>query len=359
MIWSVIVFVESALIILSNALTLVVFLWKFRRRKPCILLINLTIADLLVGLAVLNTGIKSLSPKKHPPPKKGLGCVKLGHTFTVVLFILTTLGSLVSLALISLERAFAVFKPFQHRVTKKINYFYGILAAWIISAIPCVAEFVFRCHPDRHEINLGLAVPVVLSALIIIIAPYICIYIKLRYYPAFQHNHATQKQMKLCRTMFCAAVACIVTSLPHAALMVYSNTCSRPCRVSFLLMEGSRLLQFSNSFVNLAIYAWKMPKFRAEVKTLLCICCRENVDGVQIPASRSITSHSGSISLNNIAASLTQSSSAISTSDVTPTFINLTFKHSPTTPSTNRVDTEEGSATDTMSASGAVKQLAQ
>jgi hypothetical protein len=99
----------SIAITVGNAIALAVFL-----RKSSYLLVNLTTADLLVGVSRTIAGINFESE------------FNLSEIFERFLIMLTTCISIVTLSVISVERVLAVFWPFHHRLAKRWNYFTAI-----------------------------------------------------------------------------------------------------------------------------------------------------------------------------------------------------------------------------------------
>ncbi|XP_015747457.1 PREDICTED: apelin receptor B-like [Acropora digitifera] len=118
-----IVIIEATLVCLGNAFTIFVF-WRQRAslKKACCLLVNLAIADLLVGASTLVRVAGKPSPKHQP--------LFLGDISSVFFCLFTTV-SVLCLLVISLERAYAVLWPLRHRVARTRTYIIGIAFAWI------------------------------------------------------------------------------------------------------------------------------------------------------------------------------------------------------------------------------------
>ena len=125
-----IILFESLLIFSGNSFTIFVF-WKNRSKlkRTSFLLINLAVADLLVGLSQMiitggfyipdsfQTNITSVEDNlKHSL----LGGFQLSLPFASVFF----------LVLISLERAYALIWPLRHRVASIRGYIYSAIFVW-------------------------------------------------------------------------------------------------------------------------------------------------------------------------------------------------------------------------------------
>lgn len=131
---------ESLIICTGNAFTIFVF-WNQRSsslRRACYLLINLAVVDLLVGVAELVTLATEYIPLLFGDTSSLDDFVKKAHRVSTLLLMFSTM-SIISLAVISLERALAILRPFVHRTisTRVYNYIHSIAFVWV-SGI-CVA----------------------------------------------------------------------------------------------------------------------------------------------------------------------------------------------------------------------------
>ena len=121
---------ESLIIVIGNIFTICVF-WKHRTRlkRTSFLLINLAVADLLVGL--VETIV--LGTSKIPVQFEEQRLVKW-PVYTDILVATQgtlSLASVSFLALISLERAYALIWPLRHRVASVRNYIYSAIFVWV------------------------------------------------------------------------------------------------------------------------------------------------------------------------------------------------------------------------------------
>ena len=116
-------------IAIINVFTVVAFVRnRHLRKRTTYLIINLTVADLLVGAV---TG-----------PQEAFGQdLKLGHGFSWQGFSILTSGlifplaSQANLSLISLERLHATLFPFRHCLIEKWLYFKVIIGSWMITLL--------------------------------------------------------------------------------------------------------------------------------------------------------------------------------------------------------------------------------
>ncbi|XP_031564291.1 pinopsin-like [Actinia tenebrosa] len=271
--WTVVFTFEAFFIVLCNFLALCVFAKrKFLLCRSCYLLINLTVADLLVGISAVFSGYEIISLERSEI-KSFMTCENKLFDAFATLFLLFTVASLMSLVLIAIERACSIFMPFRHRVAKTRYYNAGIAFIWLISGIPSVS-LLPQCESlpiNNKLVTLSLLLILVIPSFVILVSSYVAIYIKLRFFPVFQHNNSTQRQIKLCRTLCIATVTSIIAVLPHNIVLTTLELCTS-CTLSVNAVLTTKAFIFGNSFINLAIYALKIPEFWNELKKILCNC---------------------------------------------------------------------------------------
>ena len=142
---------EATVIIIGNSFTIFVF-WT--------LLINLAVADLLVGIsAPIFLATKKIPSEMTPIPRNPSIAFQLLASSTSVFF----------LALISLKRAFAVLWPIRHRATNTRAYIYSIAIVWAIGL--CMFGL---CMLGMYHTNVEwkyVFVPINASLLVSLLAP--------------------------------------------------------------------------------------------------------------------------------------------------------------------------------------------
>ena len=114
--WLTVYGVEAVAIVMLNALTALIYLKERSLRKPNMyLLINLTIADILIGgVLILNVWFFGSDCNFWTSDLN-----ELSNLVIIALFRFFPLASATNLAAISLERVHAIFRPFAHRLVKK------------------------------------------------------------------------------------------------------------------------------------------------------------------------------------------------------------------------------------------------
>ena len=261
---------ECAIISIGNIFTIYVF-WTHRKRlkRTSILLINLAVADLLVGLTEL-PGIASGTIPQHFV--KGKMMKETTHdNMTVIIPTMFSCTSLFCLVLISLERAYAVIWPLRHRVASTKMYICGTAVVWAggLTVATLLSLNSFKVFGYTYAM-----VPVcvmIFSSLVIICISYLSIRTRLQFraVPAAKHQnrHNNEEQnMKLSRTLFIVIAASFVCWLPGSVSYFIYVFCE--CEFSVPLLYSGTLFNIGSSIVNPIIYSFRMPIFKEMLKRL-------------------------------------------------------------------------------------------
>ena len=133
--WAVILAMEMLAVFLGNAIAIAVF-WKQRStlERTYYLLINLSIADVLVGAGKIENLVNNVWYLTHATP------ANWGNFAVVDVF--SALTSLSFLTLISIERLYAIAWSFLHRTTTTTVYIYSIAITW---SLPAMITIVYLC----------------------------------------------------------------------------------------------------------------------------------------------------------------------------------------------------------------------
>ena len=264
----IIYILEAVFIIIGNSFTIFVF-WKQRlhQKQTCFLLINLTVADLLVGISELI----GLSTGKFDKMTAVRGRQKKDDMFLSALPQLASSTSVFFLALNALERVYAVLYPFRHRVTNTRCYIYAAVIAWVLGLCTAGLFLLPNYFINVEKIYFSLSIHIsLLIALLVICASYIKIRKRLRSTSpeiAPQINRSTEHNLRLSKTMFKVIAVSLVFWLP--AFVVYTvrdfcNQCFSPSVLWFV-----NVLHLENSMVNPFVYTFRMPIFKDALKKLL------------------------------------------------------------------------------------------
>ena len=180
--WLVVYICEAVLILTGNSITVYIS-WSIRKRlkRTSYLLINLAVADALVGIAIvlfLWEAIAEILERN----------VNLGIVTTATMVdLIGTISSVLSMALISLERMLAILWPFRHRLLNACYYHVSIGFIWLVSALSMFSNL--HLDPDTTKVDNAYSIfttTTYISSVVIIVVAYAAIWISTRRtkYPA-------------------------------------------------------------------------------------------------------------------------------------------------------------------------------
>ena len=251
--------IEAVLIIVRNSLAIFVFRTQtFRQRRTCLLLINLSAADLLVGVA------ESVNLAAKKIPTRGQDGDATSPFLPFLIFASCT--SIFFLALISLERVCAVLWPFRHRVWSLQIYVCCIITVWFIGLVFGVLLLLSLYF---KEVNWGYVLATIHVCLFVCFLVSCISYVKIRRRvictPREQNtfntsNHLDARSARLSRTLFGIFAISFLLWLPAVVVYVAKNFCQR-C-IPPVLDEFVHSLRLANSMVNPLVYSFKLPAFK-------------------------------------------------------------------------------------------------
>ena len=179
-IWLGVFISEFIVILVINAITLIAFARKhYLQKRTTYLIINLVVADLLVGAVA---GALRIFQTLEMEP---------GHAFVGKYFIILTfkntlsLSSLANLIFIALERLHASLCPFRHYLIENGAYYKIIISSWLLCLLLASVSAVVYQYGQAAVLYLWVSY-IVLTLLIIIIS-YVVIVVKVKSNPHAQH----------------------------------------------------------------------------------------------------------------------------------------------------------------------------
>ena len=131
----------ATLIVAGNILNIWMFFKLRRRKRSSFLLIGLGVADLLVGGLAIPLFIAAFESAS----------ITTRRVFNIV-DMFTSTSSIYTLAVISLERMFAIGWPLRHRTANFRVYICAISIPWIIAAIFTVLTDVYVYIIKRYSV---------------------------------------------------------------------------------------------------------------------------------------------------------------------------------------------------------------
>ena len=274
-VFCVVLSIEDFLICIGNTFTIYVF-WKKRRtlQKASYLLINLAVADLLVGVLQIISLATQVQPPlfNYPEFNIHISNSRKSHFLTCIQIIFAC-SSVFSLAVISLERVYAVVWPLHHRTVSSRVYFTSIGFIWAAGIgagtlyLLSVADVL---SPIYAEVPIN---GTILSSLFVVCSSYMIIRTRVRRTPLIFDNQRRRnmvRNIKLSNTLFIMISLSLICWLP--ATVTY--TLDRWCQYCFprIVMLVTIVLQMANSIVNPVVYCYRMPMFKEELKRCLANC---------------------------------------------------------------------------------------
>ena len=259
--WSSAFGLLAVLIVTGNFFSIWVFHRQRSRKRSYFLLISLAVADLMVGLFAIPIFIISSTEYSY-----------LRWLVPTSFDAFTGLTSIYTLAVISLERMFAIVCPLRHRTLTSRNYIYAIAIPWIAAAVFVTVLILYSYEIIKHPSYRFLLLLFQTTPLLTMCVAYFSIWIKRKSTKGIR-NHRAARESKLANTLFLVTGASLITWTPYQMINNLSYFEGLGFRISSTIFYLSKILQFSNSLVNVVIYPQRIPEFETILKNIIH-CCR-------------------------------------------------------------------------------------
>ena len=252
--WFAVLLTVSVAIVTVNLISIILFIKnRSLRTRAMYLVINLTIADMLVG------GFSN---------------------FYLFQYLIYTCDSLTNIAAISLDRMHATIRPFRHRLIKKWVYGVTIAGVWVL-----VGTGLFFITGSGILIQYTKDFfywwqSYICFCLFVICVSYSSIIVKFLCGTHPQHHGAANKQRKLTVTLFIMTIVSLLAWLPYA-VYTFSNKKLIAFQKEVRLELSLTILYFMNSLVNPIVYTIRIPEFRKAF--LLLFKCQRRQNARDIP----------------------------------------------------------------------------
>ena len=267
-VFSVVIGTECLIICVGNAFTIFVF-WNHcfgSLRRTCYLLLNLAMVDLLVGVVGPIAFVTRSMPSLRETPC--CGKMSVAHFFLIFVAMFSTI-SVVSLAVISLERTFAVLRPLVHRTTSARVYIYCVAFTWAAGITVTSLYILPALGVSRVRYTNLISIIVITSCLCIICISYTVIRSHLkRSFQVFDCNQRRnmERDIKLSKTLFVVIALSLACWLPAVILYAVSDFC-HSCVSEGVVMVAT-VLHLGNSVVNPVAYSCRLPIFKKTLKKI-------------------------------------------------------------------------------------------
>ena len=272
--WATCFAVMDLLIVVGNSLTIATLLKRNFRKGPHFSLINLAVADLLVGCTIpLYIARAVMAPHNRK---------KLSFAWYQSVF--TSVSAIFHLLVISLERLHAILRPFRHRQLSLKAYWVTIAVPWIFSLCLTISIFMLRklTFFKRSDV-VFFSIAFLTTPLLVTCCSYFAIWKKRRKSRDKVRSFRQRQEARFSRTIFLVIAASFLTCLPFRLCYIVRGlwpTTLVPWSVIFV----KDLLRFSNSFVNFVVYFLRFPSYRKALFSSACPVKRRNTKLQQPPS---------------------------------------------------------------------------
>lgn len=271
--WTVAFAVAGTLAVVVNILTLYIFFkTKALRARKHVMIINLGVADLLF----LATGIPLYVIHVLQP---SIISFLMLHIFSR----LSKLASVITLAVIAVERMHATVRPLRHKVLSSRLFIRTVELIWISAAILTTFTTLEITGVVKHDSISSILVPTITILVIaVIVSCYVIIWI------TFQGRRRQnlgdlidqEKEKALAVTLLLVSGGFMVTWSPPMLYLAITRVCSSCIQPSQTRMGWVFLLFAIQSLINPIIYCLRLPMFKvtlkADVKRIYLKCFRRN-----------------------------------------------------------------------------------
>ncbi|XP_020620373.1 uncharacterized protein LOC110058125 [Orbicella faveolata] len=259
-VWLPVFVTEFVVISIINAITIAAFARiRHLRKHSTYLVINLTVADLLVGAVAGPLLVFHKHEESDGVTLPRLILLAIGTNFLI--------ASQVNLSLISLERLHATLFPFRHCLIRKWLYFKIIVGSWLVSFLIAIV---------LHILPRG-ALPYVWASfstvtLLVLAVCYIIIIVNVQRSHRSEHHGLIHTERKLSVTLLMVTGVSVLTILP---LAVYKSIPIDPQKKSSNTSGVDMdvvlfVIYLASCIVNPLVYAIRMQGFRKAIRNLAC-----------------------------------------------------------------------------------------
>ena len=268
--WLAVGLTECVAIVTLNIITIVVFIKNRNlRKRSTYLVINLAVADMLVGGFATHDLFYGVG--SHCNVWKYRLIAPWADYFLFPLLRFFPLSSLTNIAAISVERLHVTLRPFRHRLITKWVYALIIAVVWVTAVLLSIALTVLLqlkglsyFHYCWNSFNA--------ICLLVICISYASIIIKVRCGAQPQHHGAASRERKLTMTLLIVTVVSLLLYLPdnifyflaYTTDVIKSMSNVASVRLTYILL----VIFYANSLVNPILYAIRMPEYRSAVLAL-------------------------------------------------------------------------------------------
>ena len=270
-VWTVLFTSEALAIVCGNLFSIVKFAETGQlHRRSSYLLINLAVADILVGACAIPMFVYLSGGQGQ------LWSINAGpviEAFTAI-DVLSGLGSILSLTLVSLERLSATLWPLRHRQLKTRVYKLGIVLVWLVACVTTATGTIMRYTSPSVKILFYISVVILSVSCVTIFVTNLIIWIHVSNRKLLSHNqNASTQERRLTITLLIVTLVSLSAWLPFTVINIVNNVYA--FSLSATLIYSTKLLHYGNSCANVFVYSWSIVEFRKTLQEI--ICCQVSI----------------------------------------------------------------------------------
>ncbi|XP_032219339.2 adenosine receptor A3 isoform X2 [Nematostella vectensis] len=267
--WCIAYITIDACILIGNILTLIVFHLNKRllRTRANYFLVNLAVADLLVGLIAVPMFTYYLGISGE---YGGVVWNRYPFKISKVLDIFFGCASVFTITIIAIERVCSVCIPHIHRGVGSTAYFVVIVLVWMASAFVSLLNLL-TVHKMIPFNAFFYTLLVLLCGSILIISvsyPVIGVRMKFRFANVDHHRKTNDQDRRLVLMLFLVTSLFILTWLPFHVLNTVTFFCMSCRFIPYEVPYFIKLLHYGNSLINPVIYSYLVPEFKKTISQL-------------------------------------------------------------------------------------------
>ena len=262
-VWFTVFITEFLLILVINAITIMAFARiRHPRKRSTYLIINLTVADLLVGAVAGPLYVYHKREQNQYFSWPGFITWAVELTFII--------ASPMNLSLISLDRLHAILFPFKHCLIRRWSYFRIIIGSWFVPLLfSSLMAGLYLNGPYSSFAYARTSFDVV--NLLVLAVSYIVIFLNVYTRPHSQNSAALQAERRLSTTLSIVTGVSVLTILPWAIYrsLPQNIKAGQTSMSSIDIHNTLAVISFANSLVNPFVYAIRMQEFRTGIRNLV------------------------------------------------------------------------------------------
>lgn len=254
-------------IVLGNIIVASVFLQKRKlRTRTSYFLMSLAMSDIIVGSVGVPSFIYILANSVEFP------------NFVYILWntvdVFGATASIWHLMVISLERFYAIGWPFLHRISSKKPYLCLVFLVWGVSATLCF--ITVKVASSWRNYTLFVSVVSFLWPLIVIIVVYVAMFVTASKSVPQNHSqtHGAEREARIAKAILLVIGCFLVAWGPFFGLNFAYWACGTCVDIEYEVILAFKVLQYSSSLANPAIYTARLPGCYEAIMQLYGQCSR-------------------------------------------------------------------------------------